>query len=102
MAPGNFTDPVVKNSYHLAARIKKVLYQQPCYCRCDRTEGHQSLLDCFVSKHGAFCDICMKEDLYAYEQTRKGKSPAQTRAAIIRGEWQNEDLAKYQTYPAKP
>jgi hypothetical protein len=102
MAPGNFAEAVVKNAYHLASRVKKVLYQQPCYCRCDRTEGHQSLLDCFVSKHGSFCDICIKEDLYAYEQTRKGKSPEQIRAAIIRGEWQNVDLTKYQTYPAKP
>jgi Protein of unknown function with PCYCGC motif len=102
MDPSHFSDPVVKNAYHLAGRVKKVLYKQPCYCRCDRTEGHQSLLDCFVSKHAAMCDICIKEDIYAYEQTRKGKSPEQIRAGILRGEWQKVDIAKYQTYPPKP
>ena len=102
MDPSNFSDPVVKNAYHLAARVKKVLYKEPCYCRCDRTEGHGSLLDCYVSRHAAVCDICIKEVIYAYEQTKKGKTPEQFRAGIIRGEWEKVDLSKYQTYPAKP
>jgi hypothetical protein len=38
----------------------------------------------------------MKEAFYSYEQTRKGKTPAQIREAIIRGDWQKVDLAKYQ------
>jgi hypothetical protein len=100
--PAHFADPVVKNAYHIAARVKKVLYQQPCYCHCDRSQGHGSLLDCFVSKHASMCDICIREDLYAYEQTRKGKTPAQIRAGIRQGDWQRVDIAKYETYPAKP
>ena len=51
MDPAEFDNPVVKNSYALAAKVKKVLYQQPCYCHCDRSAGHGSLLDCFTSKH---------------------------------------------------
>ena len=97
MSPATFSDPVVQNAYAVAARVKKVLYQQPCYCHCDRSQGHASLLDCFVSKHGSGCEICVREDLYSYEQSRKGKSPAQIRDGIIRGEWQSVDISKYQT-----
>lgn len=100
MSPDNFSDPVVQNAYALAAHVKKVLYQEPCYCHCDRSQGHESLLDCFVSKHGAGCETCVREDLYSYEQTRKGKTPAQIRAGIIQGEWQTVDISKYQTPPA--
>jgi len=97
MNPSLFTDPVAQNAYRLAARIKKVLYQQPCYCHCDRSEGHGSLLDCFVSKHGAACGICEREDFYAYEQAHKGKTGAQIREGIERGDWQGVDMKKYQT-----
>jgi len=99
MSPDNFSDPLAQNAYTLAAHVKKVLYQQPCYCHCDRSQGHESLLDCFVSKHGAGCGVCVREDLYSYEQTRKGKTPAQIRAGIIQGEWQSVDVSKYQTPP---
>ena len=102
MNPDFFSDPFVQNAYTVAARIKKTLYQQPCYCHCDRSQGHGSLLDCFASKHGAGCNICISEDFYAYEQLRKGKTAAQIRAGIIQGEWQSVDLAKYRKpLPAK-
>jgi hypothetical protein len=102
MNPEFFSDPVVQNAYTVAGRVKKTLYQQPCYCHCDRSQGHASLLDCFASKHGAGCNICISEDFYAYEQLRKGKTAAQIRAGIIHGEWQSVDLAKYQKpLPAK-
>ncbi|MGB7846045.1 MAG: hypothetical protein WBL63_10545, partial [Candidatus Acidiferrum sp.] len=32
MEPSLYTDKVVFNSYVVAGRSKKVLYQQPCYC----------------------------------------------------------------------
>src|SRR5437667_5999667 len=102
MNPEFFPDPVVQNAYAIAAKIKKTLYQQPCYCHCDRSQGHGSLLDCFASKHGAGCNICINEDFYAYEQLRKGRTAAQIRAGIVQGEWQSVDLAKYQKpLPAK-
>jgi uncharacterized protein with PCYCGC motif len=97
MSPDTFSDPVVQNAYTVAARVKKVLYQEPCYCHCDQSQGHGSLLDCFVSKHGSGCQICVREDLYSYEQTHKGKTPAQIRAGIIQGEWQSVDMSKYQS-----
>src|SRR6266568_3716209 len=100
--PEFFSDPLVKNAYAVAARIKKTLYQQPCYCHCDRSKGHTSLLDCFASEHGSGCGTCIYEDLYSYEQVRKGKTEAQIREGIIKGEWKSVDAAKYrQPMPLK-
>lgn len=97
LSPSLFSNVVAQNAYALAARVKKVLYQQPCYCHCDRSQGHQSLLDCFASKHGSECGVCLSEALYSYEQTRKGKTPAQIRQGIEKGEWKRVDVSKYQT-----
>jgi hypothetical protein len=93
--PEFFSDPLVKNAYTIAGRIKKTLYQQPCYCHCDRSKGHASLLDCFASEHGSGCGTCIYEDLYAYEQVHKDKTAAQIREGIIKGEWKSVDAAKY-------
>jgi hypothetical protein len=100
--PTMFNNPIVQNAYALAAKVKKVLYQQPCYCHCDRNIGHGSLLDCFVGKHASVCDVCIKEGFYAYEQTQKKKTSAQIRTGIEHGDWQQVDLSKYETAPAKP
>lgn len=94
--PSLFSDLVVQNAYAVAAKVKRVLYQQPCYCHCDRSQGHKSLLDCFASKHGSGCGTCIYEDFYAYEQSSQGKSAAQIRVGIIKGEWNKVDAAKYQ------
>jgi len=102
MDPEQFENPVIKNAYARSAKVKKVLYQQPCYCHCDRGHGHNSLLDCFTSKHGSICNICLGEALYSYEQTHKGKTAAQIRDGIVKGEWQSVDASKYQTYPVNP
>jgi len=78
-------------AYELAARIPSVLHQQPCYCYCDRM-GHNSLHSCFENTHGAQCDICLKELYYSYQQHARGKTAAQIRAGIIKGEWRKVDL----------
>lgn len=96
MDPSIYTDKLVHSAYLLAGQVKAVLYQQPCYCHCDRSSGHGSLLDCFVGRHGSGCGTCQKEAFYSYEETRKGKTPTQIREAIIRGDWQKIDLAKYE------
>jgi len=93
--PKKFPDALNQNVYALAAKIRPVLYQQPCYCYCDRHEGHKSLLDCFVGTHGAECDVCQKEAVLSYQLTQKGKTPMQIRAAIIRGDWRSVNLNPY-------
>jgi hypothetical protein len=89
----------VQNAYTLASRAKRVLYQQPCYCHCDRSQGHGSLLDCYTGKHAAECGVCIREVLYSYEQSHKGKTAAQIREGIERGDWRQVDIAKYQQAP---
>jgi hypothetical protein len=89
-----FTHPYQVTAYEMAAKIPKVLHQEPCYCHCDRALGHNSLHSCFEGTHGAACTTCMKEGIYAYQQTKLGKTPAQIRAGIERGDWQDVDLLK--------
>jgi len=102
LGPKLFTEPLVQNAYAIAGRIKKILYQQPCYCHCDRSIGHGSLLDCYVSKHASGCDICLRETFYAAQQSSKGKTAAQIRDGINRGDWQNVDTSRYQKYSPAP
>ena len=95
LSPKLFDNVIVQNSYLLAARVKKLLYQQPCYCHCDRSQGHGSLLDCFAGKHAAECQVCIREGLYTYEQSQKNKTAAEIREGIQRGEWRQMDITKY-------
>ena len=85
------------HAYELAAKIPKVLYQQPCYCYCDRSMGHNSLHSCFSGMHGAHCETCMQELYYTYSMYKKGKTAAQIRAGIIKGDWRSIDLDKAAT-----
>jgi hypothetical protein len=83
--------PFQSRAYELAAKIPEVLYQQPCYCFCDRM-GHRSLHSCFENVHGAECSTCLKELYFSYSEHKKGKTAKQIREAIIRGEWKQVDL----------
>ena len=78
--------------YKEAAQIPNVLYQLPCYCRCDRALGHTSLHSCFEGTHGAICSTCAQEGAYAYKMTKQGWTPGQIRAGIERKEFQSIDL----------
>ena len=88
----NFQLPWQAKVYKDAAKVSNVLYQLPCYCRCDRAIGHTSLRSCFQDLHGAECGTCAKEGFYAYQMTCKGWTPAQIRAGIERGDYKKIDL----------
>ena len=90
----SFQQPVQVHAYELAKKIPSVIYQLPCYCRCDLSVGHKSLHSCFESTHGAHCGTCMQELYYAYQQTKLKKTPAQIRAGIINHEYEKVDLSK--------
>lgn len=79
-------------AYQMAGKIDKVLYQQPCYCRCDLALRHKSLHSCFEGTHGAVCATCMRQTVYAYQQTQLGQTPQEIRAGIERGEWKQVRL----------
>ncbi len=94
-------NPWAENAYRMAARIRPVLYQQPCYCWCSRTLGHTCLLDCFTrpDKHAADCQTCLKEAIFAYQQTMRGVNARTIRAEIIKGAWVKVNLAHYNHPP---
>ena len=87
-----FTHGFQITAYKMAAKIEGVLYQQPCYCRCDLALHHRSLHSCFEGTHGAVCATCMRQAVYAYQQTQLGKTPEEIRAAIERGDWRDVQL----------
>jgi hypothetical protein len=78
--------------YQQAAKVSSVIYQLPCNCRCDRALGHTSLRSCFEGLHGTECSTCAKEGVFAYQQTKLGKTPAQIRAAIAHRDYEKISL----------
>lgn len=92
-----------ENAYYLAAQIRPVLYQQPCYCPCGKELGHTCLLDCFTrpDKHAAICATCLQEAIFAYQQVVRGVNARAIRKKIIKGEWKKIDLAKYSQPPSR-
>ena len=53
-----------------------------CHCDCSKRAGHRSLLTCFETDHGAYCDICMGEAMLASQLASRGTSLKEIRAAI--------------------
>ena len=97
-----FTHHYQTTSYRMAAAVPDVIYQQPCFCWCSRAMGHKSLHSCFENSHGATCGVCMGEAAYAYQQTRLGKTPAEIRAGIVKGDWRAIDLPTLQMDTPEP
>ena len=94
--PAQFADnPAALVVYSVASKIREFLYQEPCYCYCDKHEGHTSLLDCYTSRHGVNCHICQREVIYTYEQSKLGKTAAQIREAMEKGAHGKFDRQKY-------
>ena len=91
----DFTDPRVQTAYAMASKIKKVLYQEPCYCRCDKTLGHTSLYSCYAGTHASVCETCLMEGIFTYLETKKGKTPGEIRAMIERGDWKSINLNEF-------
>jgi len=89
------SDPTAFVAYWMAARLKEVLYQEPCYCPCNNAIGHKSLLDCFATTHAALCAKCKSEAVFCYLESGRGQSVEQIRSALPEGKAWKLDLAKY-------
>jgi hypothetical protein len=72
----------VRKAYEVARRDPALLAQLHCYCGCDHTEGHTSLLDCFRDKHGSTCAICVGEAVEADTLSTQGMPVEQIRDAL--------------------
>jgi uncharacterized protein with PCYCGC motif len=76
--------PGANEAYAAARGAAATLDGMYCHCDCSKHAGHRSLLTCFESGHGAYCDICMGEAMLASSMAGQGKSLTEIRAAIDR------------------
>ena len=51
--PNQFPDSQVRKVYRIAKEIPWVLDSIFCYCYCESSIGHKSLLSCYVDNHAA-------------------------------------------------
>ena len=58
--------------YASAKAAPEVMEKLFCYCGCDLTDSHTSLLDCFTSAHGVDCHICQEEAVLALKMHKEG------------------------------
>lgn len=77
-------NPGALEAYAAARSAAATLDGVYCHCDCSKHAGHRSLLTCFESDHGAFCDICMGEAMLASGMSARGQSLMEIRAAIDR------------------
>jgi hypothetical protein len=69
-------------AYQAAKQCPEICAKLFCWCGCDLTDAHTSLLDCFTSDHGADCEICQKEAFLALEMKKQGKSVSDIQRAV--------------------
>ena len=85
LGEGQYTrTPGAAEAYAAARRQAAALDGVYCHCDCSKHAGHRSLLTCFESDHGAFCDICMGEAMLASGMAERGASLQDIRTAIDR------------------
>lgn len=91
-----------KLGYAAAQLCPEICAKLFCYCGCDETDEHDTLLDCFTTDHGVDCHICQEEALIALKMKRDGKSLAEIQQAVDKAfEKQypfDEVSAKFQKY----
>ena len=80
-----------KAGYMAAKACPEICAKLFCYCGCDLTDEHNSLLDCFTSDHGVDCYICQEEALVALKMKEQGKGLAEIQKVV--------DLAYTKEYP---
>lgn len=68
--------------YASAKAAPEVMEKLFCYCGCDLTDSHTSLLDCFTSAHGVDCHICQEEAVLALKLHRDGMPMKQIQQEI--------------------
>jgi hypothetical protein len=72
LAPEKFAGQT-REAYRAVREIPQTIAQLPCYCHCDRGNGHKSLYSCFEGEHAAHCGVCINEALLAYQLEKKEK-----------------------------
>lgn len=90
--------------YAAAKAAPTVMSKLFCYCGCDLTDSHSSLLDCFTSIHGVDCHICQEEAILAVKMHREGDDIATIQKAVddkyAKDYPFEQDTAAYKSYKA--
>lgn len=81
LSPDRFSYPM-KLGYAAAHQFPDAVSKVFCYCGCDEFDKHTSLLDCYVSTHGAYCAICMEEAIEVKQMKEKGSTIGAIQAQI--------------------
>jgi hypothetical protein len=76
--------PGAVEAYAAARNAAPTLDGLYCHCDCSKHAGHRSLLTCFQTDHGAYCDVCMGEAMLANQLAGRGTSLQDIRTAIDR------------------
>lgn len=75
--------------YLAAARNPDVYAGVPCFCGCEATLEHRSLLDCFVrpaggwERHASGCAVCVNESRIVRSMLADGTGVGAIRAEIV-------------------
>lgn len=70
------------SAYQLAQEIPDALDHLYCYCHCDKSIGHITLLSCFTDTHAANCGVCQNEAIDAAAMLKKGSTLPEIRRQI--------------------
>jgi hypothetical protein len=81
ISPNKFSGTIAQG-YRAAQKAKDICGKLFCYCGCDMTDEHTSLLDCFTSMHGVDCAICQEEAIIASHMKEQGKTLGQIQQTI--------------------
>ncbi|PWT99068.1 MAG: hypothetical protein C5B53_05895 [Candidatus Melainabacteria bacterium] len=84
LPPENFTGRI-SEGYAAAKKLPDICSKLFCYCGCDKTDSHSSLLDCFTCDHAVDCTICLDEAIIARDLKKKGKSLSEIQKEIDQG-----------------
>lgn len=87
-------DPVVVQSYKIAAANRELLQSIPCYCGCGESAGHQHNGNCFIKEerpdgsivwddHGTRCGVCMEIAVVSSKLKEAGKTTKEIREYIV-------------------
>ncbi|WP_400164352.1 PCYCGC motif-containing (lipo)protein [Brevibacillus sp. TJ4] len=86
-------DPVVVESYKIAAANFELLSTIPCYCGCGESAGHKHNGNCFIKEelpdgsivwddHGTRCGVCLEIAVISSKLKEAGKSDLEIRNYI--------------------
>lgn len=83
--PGQFRVRAVRDAYAIAQSIPEILNQLYCWCGCIDGGLHRSALECFESRHGGDCTICVGTARTAWAMIQNGASdPAEIQRELDR------------------